>query len=90
MKGLKNAKNLNFWSFWAKKAKFGRFLAKMAKTVKIIKKALGTFFSHLQAPTNWKVSEKSTVRTNTTPKVSKTSLSRDQKALGTFFLTFGT
>ena len=38
---------------------FDQFLAKMAKTVKIIKKALGTFFSHLQALTNCKVSEKS-------------------------------
>ena len=40
-------------------ANFGKFLAKMAKTVKIIKKALGTFFSRLQALTNCKVSEKS-------------------------------
>ena len=38
---------------------FDQFLAKMAKTVKIIKKALGTFFSDLQALTNCKVSEKS-------------------------------
>ena len=37
---------------------FDQFLAKMAKTVKIIKKALGTFFSNLQALTNCKVSEK--------------------------------
>ena len=43
-------------------ANFGQFLAKMAKTVKIIKKALGKFFSHLQALTNWKVSEKSNER----------------------------
>ena len=41
------------------KPKFAQFLAKMAKTVKVIKKALGTFFSHLQALTNCKVSEKS-------------------------------
>ena len=41
---------------------FDQFLAKMAKTVKIIKKALGTFFSHLQALTNCKVSEKSNER----------------------------
>ena len=34
----------------------------MAKTVKIIKKALGTFYSHLQALTNCKVSEKSNER----------------------------
>ena len=40
-------------------ANFGQFLAKMAKTVKIIKKALGTFFSPLQALTNCNVSEKS-------------------------------
>ena len=37
----------------------GQFIAsfwpKMAKTVKIIKKALGTFFSRLQALTNCKV-----------------------------------
>ena len=41
---------------------FDQFLAKMAKTMKIIKKALGTFFSHLQALTNCKVSEKSNER----------------------------
>ena len=40
----------------AKKGHIGQFLAKMAKTVKIIKKALETFFSHLQALTNCKVS----------------------------------
>ena len=39
-------------------ANFGQFLAKMAKTVKIIKKALGKFFSHLQALTKCKVAEK--------------------------------
>ena len=33
----------------------------MAKPVKIFKKALGTFFSHLQALTNSKVSETSAV-----------------------------
>ena len=38
---------------------FDQFLAKMAKTVKIIKRALGTFFSRLQAITNCKVLEKS-------------------------------
>ena len=48
-----------FLSFLAKKGHFGQFLA---KTVKIIKKALGTFFSHLQALTNCKVSEKSNER----------------------------
>ena len=41
---------------------FDQFLVKMAKTVKIIKKALGTFFSHLEALTNCKVSEKSNER----------------------------
>ena len=51
-----------FWSFLAKKGHFGQFLAKMAKTVKIFKKALGKFFSHLQALTNCKVSEKSNER----------------------------
>ena len=40
-------------------ANFEQFLA---KTVKIIKKALGTFFSRLQALTNCKVSEKSNER----------------------------
>ena len=83
-----------FRSFLAKKGHFGQFLAKMAKTVKIIKKALGTFFSHLQALTNCKVSEKSNERfprkrvtyvltdgrTDATPKVSTTSWSRDQKS----------
>ena len=44
------------------KSNFGQFLAKMAKTVKIIKKALGTFLSRLQALTNCKVSEKSNER----------------------------
>ena len=43
-------------------ANFAQFLTKMAKTVKIIKKVLGTFFSHLQALTNCKVSEKSNER----------------------------
>ena len=76
------------------KGHFGQFLAKMAKTVKIIKKALGTFFSRLQALTNCKVSEKSNERfprksvtdirthgrTDATPKVSTTSWSRDQKS----------
>ena len=44
------------------KSNFGQFLAKMAKTVKIIKKALGTFLSRLQALTKCKVSEKSKER----------------------------
>ena len=35
----------------SKMANFDQFLAKMGKTVKIIKKALGTFFSRLQALT---------------------------------------
>ena len=55
----KKCENLHFLSLWAKKAHFGLFLA---KTVKIIKKALGTFFSHLQALTKCKVSEKSNER----------------------------
>ena len=38
---------------------FGQFLAKMGETGIFFKKALGTFFSHLQALTNCKVSEKS-------------------------------
>ena len=44
----KKAKNLHFWSFRPKRA--------------IFKKALGTFFSHLQALSNCKVSEKSNER----------------------------
>ena len=63
MKGLrKNAKNLHFWAFWVKMANFGQFLAKMGKTGIFFKKALETFFSHLQALTNCKVSEKSNER----------------------------
>ena len=63
MNGLrKNAKNLHFWAFWAKMANVGKFLAKMAKKVKIIKNGLRTFFSHLQALTMCKVSEKSNER----------------------------
>ena len=62
MNGLrKNGKNLHFWAFWAKMANFGQFLAKMGKTG-IFKKALGTFFSRLQALTNCKISEKSNER----------------------------
>ena len=59
-------------------------MAKMAKTVKIIKKAIATFFSHVQDLTNFKDSEKTNerfqrtsvtygrthVRTDVTPKVS--------------------
>ena len=58
----KNAKNLHFWAFWAKMPHFGQFLAKMGETRIFFKKALGTFFSHLQALTNCKVSEKSNER----------------------------
>ena len=43
-------------------ANFDHILSKMAKMEKIIKIALGTFFSHLQALTNCKVSEKSNER----------------------------
>ena len=43
-------------------ANFGQFLAKMGKTGIFFKKVLGTFFSHLQALTNCKVSEKSNER----------------------------
>ena len=63
----------------------------MAKTVKIFKKALGTFFSHLQALTNCKVSEKSNerfprksvadVRTNGWTDV-RTRLLRSQRPVG--------
>ena len=70
-------------------ANFEQFLAKMAKTVKIIKKALGTFFSRLQALTNCKVSEKINERfprkkhcgrtyRQATPKVSNERWSRDK------------
>ena len=79
-----------FWSFLAKKGHFGQFLAKMAKTVKIIKKALGTFFSHLQALTvkfQKKVmngfrenasltNERTYGRTDVTPKVSNDFVER--------------
>ena len=77
-----------FWSFLAKKGHFGQFLA---KTVKIIKKALGTFFSRLQAQPNYKVSESSEwfpkkkcyactrVRTDATPMISNNRWSREQK-----------
>ena len=41
---------------------FGQFLAKMGETGIFFKIALGTFFSHLQALTNCKVSEKSNER----------------------------
>ena len=60
MNGLrKNAKNLQFW---AKISNFGQILAKMGKTGIFFKKGLGTFFSHLQALTNFKVLEKSNER----------------------------
>ena len=42
----------------AKKPNFGQFLAKMAKSGNFLIKALGTFFSLLQALINCKVSEK--------------------------------
>ena len=59
MNGLwKNVKNLHFWAFWAKMTNFGQFLDKTGQTGIFFKKALGTFFSHLQALTNCKVSEK--------------------------------
>ena len=41
---------------------FQQFLAKMGKTGIFFKKALGTYFSQLQALTNCKVSEKSNER----------------------------
>ena len=40
-------------------ANFGQFLAKMGETGFFFKKAVGTFFSHLKALINCKVSEKS-------------------------------
>ena len=60
MNGLQ--KKPPFWAFWAKMATFGQFLAKIGKTGISFKKALGTFFSRLQALTNCKVSEKSNER----------------------------
>ena len=54
----KNAKNL----FGPKKANFGQFLAKMGKMEFFSKKAHRTFFSHLQAETYYKISEKSNER----------------------------
>ena len=58
----KKGKKPPFLVILGQKANFDQFLAKMAKTVKIIKKALGTFFSRLQALTNCKASEKSNER----------------------------
>ena len=54
----KKCKKPPFLVILAKKGHFGQFLAKMAKTVKIFKKALGTFFSRLQALTNCKFQKK--------------------------------
>ena len=94
---MKQSEKPPFLVIFGQKGQIWKFLAKMAKTVKIIKKALGTFFSHLQALTNCKVSEKSNERfprksvpddkrtderTDATPKVSTTSWSRDQQAGG--------
>ena len=63
MKGFQEkCENLHFWEFWAKIANFGQFLDKMGKTGIFFKHVLGTFFSHLQALTNCKVSEKSNER----------------------------
>ena len=63
MKGFREkCENLHFWAFWAKMANLGQFLAKMGKTGIFFKKTLGKFFSHLQALTNCKVSEKSNER----------------------------
>ena len=89
----KNAKNIHFWHFgpkWPILDSFGQ----NGQNGNFFKKALGTFFSHLQALTHCKVSEKNNerfrekalrtnehtnVRTNTTPKVSNDRCSRDQK-----------
>ena len=54
----KKCKKPPFLVILGQKGQFWPVLAKMAKTVKIIKKALGTFFSRLQALTKCKVSEK--------------------------------
>ena len=58
----KNAKNLHFLGILGENAQFWKFLAKMSKTGIFFKKALGKFFSYLQALTNCKVSEKSNER----------------------------
>ena len=52
MKGFgEKWENLHFWVFWSKMTNFGPFLTKMDETGFFFKKALGTFFSRLQAPT---------------------------------------
>ena len=48
-----------FLGILVKNDQFWKFLAKMGEMGIFFKKALGTFFSHLQALTNCKVSEKS-------------------------------
>ena len=78
-------------------ANFGQFLTKMVKTG-IFQKSVWNILSRLQALINCKVSEKSNEwfprksvtdgrtygRTDTTPKVSMTSWSRDQKVMSGF------
>ena len=51
-----------FLGILGQNGQFWKFFAKMGKTGIFFKKALGTFFSHLQALTNCKVSEKSNER----------------------------
>ena len=51
-----------FLGILGQNAPFWTFLAKMGETGFFFTKALGTFFSHLQALTNCKVSEKSNER----------------------------
>ena len=73
-----------FFVTLGQKGPFWTVFGQNGKTVKIIKKALGTFFSHLQALTKCKVSEKSNERfprksvtdgrTYATPKVSNDQL----------------
>ena len=55
----KKCKKPPFLGLLGQNGQFWKFLAKMGKTGIFFKKALGTFFSHLQALINCKVSEKS-------------------------------
>ena len=63
MNGLpKKCEKPPFLGILGQNGQFWKFLAKMGKTGIFFRKALGTFFSRLQALTNCKLSEKSNVR----------------------------
>ena len=88
----KKCKNPPFLGILGQNAPFWTVFGQNGQNGNFFKKALGTFFSHLQALTDCKVSEKSNEqfprksvadgrtngRTDATPKVSTTSWSRDQ------------